>query len=66
MGSGGVKVIKGCKKKCQTGPAQKAVIFNLRTLLFKQTRVFYLPIPGLSSKTFNMKNVEHEKTNPDI
>ena len=59
MGSGGVNMEMGCEKKINPGPAQTTSSSTSVQHPSSKTRVFYLWIPGLSSKTHNMKSVEH-------
>ena len=69
MGQGGVCEIKWCKKENRTQAQPKPIFFNLQPVCQKM-RVSHtdsnILILGLSSKTHNTKNVEHQETNPDI
>ena len=56
---GGACVKIWCKKEKESGPAQRLCLQPL-DVQTEQTRAScYLMIPGLSSKTHNMKSVEH-------
>ena len=66
-GPGGACVRMWCKKKEQVRPSPGRLCLQPLDKQTEQTRAScYLMIPGLSSKTHNTRNVEHQETNPYI
>ena len=66
-GPGGVCVKQWCKKENESDLGQRGCLQPPDSLPNKKMCAScYLMIPGLSSKTHNTKNVEHQETNPDI
>ena len=69
-GPGGACEMQWCEKENISGPAQRLCLLQPPASLNNKTRAlllnFQLLIPGFSMKTHNIKNVQHEETNPTI